>query len=119
MPTVTLFTSRHGMTFQKILIFNNAAMINSNLAPNTRVCISLCHCSTHMHNKYRFYTDYMMLGLAFCVAEYCGVTVCSPALWPGCASTKFWSGKRLYGQKLCVVSPITSRKEPAYRFKLG
>ena len=119
MPTVTLFTSRHGVIFQKILIFNNTAMINSNLVPNIRIGISLCHRSLPKHNKKSFYTDYMMLGLAFCVAEYCGVMVCSPALYPGYASTKFWPGKRLSGQNVCMVSPITSRKEPVYRFKLG
>ena len=119
MLTVTLFTSRHGIIFQKILIFNNTAVINSNLVPNIPTGISLCHCSMLTHNKTRFYTDYMMLGLAFCVAKYCGVMVCSPALHPGCASTKFWPGKRLSRQKLCMVSPITSRKEQAYRFRLS
>jgi len=119
MPTVTLFTSRHGIIFQKVLIINNIAMINSNLVPNIRVCVSLCHCALHVHNKNRFYTDYMMLGLAFCVTEYCGVMMCSPALYPGGARTKFWPGKRLSGQNLCMVSHITSRKELAYHFKLG
>jgi len=119
MPTVTLFTSRHGIIFQKILIFNKTVMRNSNLVPIIRVCISLCHCSMHMHKKTRFYTDYVMLSLAFRVTEYCGVMVCSPALYPGCASTKFWSGEWLSGRKLCMVSPITSRKKPAHHFKLG
>jgi len=73
----------------------------------------------HMPNKNSFYTDYMMLGLVLRVTEYCGVMVCSPALYPGCASTKFWSGERLSGLKLCMVSRITSRKKPAHHFKLG
>ena len=44
--------------------------------------------------------------------------VCNPALYPGCASKKFWPGKRVSGLELCMISRITSRKEPAYHFKL-
>ena len=51
-----------------------------------------------------------MLGLTFCVTEYYGVMVCSPALYSGCASTKFWSGERLYGLKLCMVTPFPQEK---------